>query len=417
MRSRSRGLAPAGSRPPRPWSRTWSRSSARPAPASSRTTRAGERSSVCPKARCPRRSTCGSRSPTARACSRSSRSSLAAHGISVARLVQQQGEEQRHVARRHPRDPGRAAGRGAGRDRPPRRDARRRLGAPGRSPTAASRSSGGRDAHPGRGRDAAPSRAAALGAARLRALAEVGGREPDRELQGPRHGGRGRPRGRAPRAGGHLRLDGQHRGVGRRLRRTRGPAGAHPRSRPARWRAGSSSRCVAAGAELREVDGSFEDAHALARRLAADEGLGQRQLDQPGPDRRAGLGGTRGRRAAGRGTRRTRASVRGRGQHERLRPRLRRGGRGQPAAPLGAVRRACDDRRLRDPDRLSGPPRAGRGRCGGRHRARRRAARVVVGDRAAGRAVLRAGVGGGGRRGRAGPARRAASSACSPATG
>ena len=61
---------------------------------------------------------------------------------------------------------------------------------------------------------------------------------------------------------------------------------------------GKLAQVVAAGAELREVEGSFEDAHALARRLAADEGLGQRQLDQPGPHRRAGLGGTRGRRAA-----------------------------------------------------------------------------------------------------------------------
>ena len=35
---------------------------------------------------------------------------------------------------------------------------------------------------------------------------------------------------------------------------------------------GKLVQVVAAGAELREVDGSFEDAHALARRLAADEG-------------------------------------------------------------------------------------------------------------------------------------------------
>ena len=52
---------------------------------------------VCPKATCPRRSTSASRSPTARACSRSSRSRLAAHG-----------------------DLGRAARPGAGRRRAPR---------------------------------------------------------------------------------------------------------------------------------------------------------------------------------------------------------------------------------------------------------------------------------------------------------
>jgi threonine synthase len=42
------------------------------------------------------------------------------------------------------------------------------------------------------------------------------------------------------------------------------PAGAVAR--------GKLAQVVAAGAELREVDGSFDDAHALARQLAADEG-------------------------------------------------------------------------------------------------------------------------------------------------
>lgn len=43
------------------------------------------------------------------------------------------------------------------------------------------------------------------------------------------------------------------------------PAGAVAR--------GKLAQVVAAGGELREVEGSFDDAHALARRLAADEGL------------------------------------------------------------------------------------------------------------------------------------------------
>jgi threonine synthase len=42
------------------------------------------------------------------------------------------------------------------------------------------------------------------------------------------------------------------------------PAGAVAR--------GKLAQVVAAGAELREMDGSFDDAHALARQLAADEG-------------------------------------------------------------------------------------------------------------------------------------------------
>ena len=143
---------------------------------------------VCPRATCPRRSTCGWRSPTARACSRSSRSSLAAHGISVARLVQQQGEESAtlHIVT-HETPAGRLDDALAEIDAP-RRDARRRLGAPGdlrprrrgaRVGVTLTLGEGGTPLVPG---------AAALGAARLRPLAEVGGRKPDRELQGPRHG-------------------------------------------------------------------------------------------------------------------------------------------------------------------------------------------------------------------------------------
>ena len=287
----------------------------------------------------PRRSTSGSSSPTGRAHSRSSRCELAAHGVSVARLVQGQGEGSAtlHVVT-HEAPAGPAAER-ARRDRRARGDARP---APRRcrsSPTAASRSSDG----PERSRSARANTpllagAAALGAARLRHLAEVGGREPDRELQGPRHGARGLARGRARRAGGRLASTGQHRGVGSRLRRARRacrrssslPAGAVAR--------GKLVQVLVAGAELREVDGSFEDAHLLARRLADEGGLGERQLDQPRPHRGAGIGGTRDRRAARRPPGRTRAPVR---RAAETRARSLRGfdeaGDGQAADPRGAV--------------------------------------------------------------------------------
>ena len=91
-RSRSRGPAPAGSRRRRRWSPTWSRSSARPEPASSRTTPAGASSTAC------RRATC--RSPFYVRVEVADQPGvlalvalrLAAQGVSVARLVQQQGD-------------------------------------------------------------------------------------------------------------------------------------------------------------------------------------------------------------------------------------------------------------------------------------------------------------------------------------
>ena len=94
------------------------------------------------------------------------------------------------------------------------------------SPTAASRSSDGRDrrrAVARRGLDAARPRARALSEAlgcELHLKCE--GVEPDGELQGPRHGRRGRARGGARRARGRLRVDRQHGGVARpRTRRAR----------------------------------------------------------------------------------------------------------------------------------------------------------------------------------------------------
>ena len=82
-----------------------------------------------------------------------------------------------------------------------------------------------RGGRPGRhaagGLDPARARAAAVRARRRRRLAEDRGRQPDRQLQGPRHdlrGLRGRARGRR---GRDLRLDRQYRGVACRLRGTR----------------------------------------------------------------------------------------------------------------------------------------------------------------------------------------------------
>ena len=67
---------------------------------------------------------------------------------------------------------------------------------------------------------------------------------------------------------------------------------------------------VAAGAELREVEGSFEDAHALARRLAADEGWVN--VNSINPDRIEGQASAAREvvEQLGGGTRRTRAPVR-----------------------------------------------------------------------------------------------------------
>ena len=99
----------------------------------------------------------------------------------------------------------------------------------------------------------------------------MGGREPDRELQGPRHGGRGRPRAERGAPGVVCASTGN----------TAASAAAYaaraglpaliliPKGAVAR---GKLAQVLAAGAELREVEGSFNDAHALARRLADEEG-------------------------------------------------------------------------------------------------------------------------------------------------
>ena len=94
-------------------------------PASSRTTRAGGRSSGSRRASCGRRSTSTSRSTTGPACSRTSRARLAAHDVSVG--TADPGTRRRR--RRAPRRPARvAAERGRQRARRDRRSCRRFAG-------------------------------------------------------------------------------------------------------------------------------------------------------------------------------------------------------------------------------------------------------------------------------------------------
>ena len=106
---------------------------------------------------------------------------------------------------------------------------------------------------------------------------------------------------------------------------------------------GKLAQVLATGADLREVEGTFEEAHELARRLADEEGWVN--VNSINPDRIEGqasaareiveqLGGS---------ARRARAPVRGRREHARLRPRVRRGRRRQAASALGAVGPAPGD--------------------------------------------------------------------------
>ena len=130
-RDHARGPALAGWRPPRPWSRTWSASSARPGRASPGTTPAGGRWSRCPAAICrPCSPALRGGRPAGRALRVAER--LATHGISVARLVQRQtnGSAVLHILT-HEAPCGRVDG-GARGDRGPAGDAR---GPPRRSPS------------------------------------------------------------------------------------------------------------------------------------------------------------------------------------------------------------------------------------------------------------------------------------------
>ncbi len=157
---------------------------------------------------------------------------------------------------------------------------------------------------------------------------------------------------------------------------------------------GKLAQVLAAGADLREVEGTFEEAHALARRLADEEGWVN--VNSINPDRIEGqasaareiveqLGGPPDVLAlpyGGGGN--TLAYARGFDE----------AGARQAASALGAVGQAPRDGRDRDPHLAARPPRAGGGGHRGRDRGRRSAARVVARDRPPRRDLLRARLGG-----------------------
>src|SRR5437764_1437725 len=126
--------------------------------------------------------------------------------------------------------------------------------------------------------------ASAVEAARRRALAQVGGCEPDRLVQGPRDGPRGVARARARRGRRRVRVHGQHGGVVRGVRGARRSTGcgvhAARRGRARQGRAGARDGRGRAR-DRRHVRGRACGG-APARRGAA---VRQRQLDQPGPHR------------------------------------------------------------------------------------------------------------------------------------
>ncbi len=170
---------------------------------------------------------------------------------------------------------------------------------------------------------------------------------------------------------------------------------------------GKLAQVLAAGADLREVEGTFEEAHALARRLADEEGWVN--VNSINPDRIEGqasaareiveqFGGPPAVLAlpyGGGGN--TLAYARGFDE----------AGARQAAPALGAIGQAPRDSRDRDPHLAAGPPRAGGGDHRGRHCRRRRAARVVALDRPARGDLLRACFGRRRRRRRAASPRRA----------
>ena len=199
--------------------------------------------------------------------------------------------------------------------------------------------------HPQRGLDAAGPRAAALRAGRRRGLPEARGREPDRQLQGPRDDRR--------------RLAGEGRRAPRRSSAPR-PA-TPPRAPPPTRRApgmrgavivpegkiaiGKLAQALMHGARVIALRGNFDQAlrdRPRARRHAPDRA---RQLGQPVPDRGPEDGRLRGLRRARRGARRARDPGRQRRQHHRL------------VGGLPGVRRRADPLRL---------PGRGRGAAGRR---------------------------------------------------
>ena len=229
------------------------------------------------------------------------------------------------------------------------------------------------------------------------------------------------PRGRARRTRRRLRLDRQHRRLGRRVRGTgRVCRAVIVAARRAQSPAGSSRRCSPPGAELREIGGHLRGrAPALARHARRGGGLVNVNSINPDRHRGPGLGRARDRRAARRAARRARAPVRRRREHDAhtcagSKRRARRSRGFSPSQSASVPTTVGSAIRIVEPD----PPRRRSEAVGrGGHGQRRRAARVVVGDRAARRALLRAGLRRGSRRASRRCGRAAGSSACSPATG
>ena len=200
-----------------------------------------------------------------------------------------------------------------------------------------------------------PRRAPARSGSALELYLKCEGVEPDRQLQGPRHGRRRRERAVERRcARGRLRVDRQHRRVGRRVRGARRPDGGRPhagrcdrRGRSSRRRAlpaRGCSRCAAASTTRCGSAASSPSAegYVLVNSLNPHRIEGQKT---------AVVGD---RRAARRGARRARAALRRRRQHRRRTRRASRRRASTPRLVVGAGRRARDDARLRDPDRRAG---------------------------------------------------------------
>ena len=192
-------------------------------------------------------------------------------------------------------------------------------------------------------------------AARCRALDQVGGREPDRIVQGSRHGGRRLARARARRAGHRLRVDREHRGVRGRLRGARRPA------RRRRARAAAASRAAKVIQARRSRRRAPRDRRQLRRRAprgaAARRGRRARATStrsiptasRDRPRRRVEV-----RRAARRPPRRARAAVRRGRQHVSYAR-----GFGETALPRFVLGEAAQRRRHvreRDPDRRARAP-------------------------------------------------------------
>ena len=263
---------------------------------------------------------------------------LAAQEISVARLVQRPGDGERDAAHRHPRGARGTAARCARRDRRARRDPRACLGARG---DLGPRRGGARMALVTLGEGNTP----LLPAPRL---SERLGCELWLKCEGANPTGSFKDRGMTVAVSRALER-GAPGVVCASTGNTAASAAAYaaraglpaviviPKGAVAR---GKLAQVLAAGADLREVRGHVRGGARARPSPGRRGGLGERELDQPGPDRRAGVGRPRDRRTARRPARRARAPVRGRREHARVRPRVRRGRRRQAASALGAVGQA-----------------------------------------------------------------------------